>query len=296
MTSEDQAFAQRRVMVPLDGGEISVLRYGARGARPMLFAHANGFCASAYRQMFEALGDRFDIFGIDLRGYGATKLAIDPSRHQSMDIFAGDIRALVPALTSQFELSQKWIFAGHSLGGATVTLAAAGRNDVAALRLIEPAAMPQSWALAAQTPFWPMIAEKIPLVRAARGRRAVWPDRASVKTSYAKKPFFSNWAPGVLDDYLADGLRETGEGVVLSCAPAWEAATFAGHRHDFWGALKRAPGPVSVLAAEHPTTTVPVSSIRSFERRGARVIRSSGQTHLIPLENPGMAAEFLAGA
>ena len=283
-------------MIPLAGGEVSVLRYGASGARPMLFAHANGFCASAYRQMFEALGDRFDVFGVDLRGYGATKLPVDPGSHRSMDIFAEDVRALVPALTSQFEISQKWIFAGHSLGGATVTLAAVGRDDVAALRLIEPAAMPGSWALAARSPLWPMIAGKIPLVRAARGRRAVWPDRVSVKTSYAKKPFFSTWAPGALDDYLADGLREEGSGVVLACAPAWEAATFAGQAHDFWGALKRAPGPVTVLAANHPTTTVPVSSIRQLEKRGARVIRSSGPTHLIPLENPRMAAEFLAGA
>lgn len=283
-------------MVPVAGGEMAVLRFGAPGAPPMLFAHANGFCASTYRQMFEALGGRFDIFGVDLRGYGATSLPIDPCAHRGMDIFAGDVRDLIPALAARFDISHQWIFAGHSLGGAVMTLAAAGRSDVAALRLIEPAAMPGCWALAARTPFWPMIAEKIPLVRAARGRRAVWPDRASVKTSYATKPFFSTWAPGVLDDYLADGLRDAGESVALSCSPAWEAATFAGHRHDFWGALKRAPAPVSVLAASHPSSTVPPASIRRFEKRGIPVVLVSGQTHLIPLENPALAAEFLAGA
>ncbi len=296
MTSIKQAFAQRRVMIPVADGEMSVLRYGADGAQPMLFAHANGFCASAYRQMFEALGDQFDIFGVDLRGYGATRLPIRPDRHRGMETFTRDIRALIPALADRFSVSQKWILSGHSLGGATVTLAADGRDDIAELRLIEPVAMPERLAMLARTPLWGLIVGKMPLVRAARRRRGSWPDRATVRASYAKKPFFSTWAEGVLDDYLADGLRETTDGVALSCPPAWEAATFAGQAHDFWGALKRAPGPVTVLAANHPaTSTVPEASIRSLEKLGVRVIRISGLTHLIPLEDPKAAAEFLAG-
>lgn len=282
-------------MVAIAGGEMSVLRYGKTDAPPLLFAHANGFCASAYRQMFEALGARFDIFGVDLRGFGATKLPFDPDTHRGMGVFATDIGKLVPVLSARFEITQKWVFAGHSLGGATVTLAAAGRSDVAALRLIEPAAMPPIWSLLARTPLWPMIAERTPLVRAARGRRAAWPTRESVKSSYVKKQFFSTWAIGVLDDYLADGLRDDGDSVVLSCTPAWEAAAFAGHAHDFWAAVETAPAPVTVLAASHPTTTVPGPSIRGLEQRGVEVIGTSGNTHLIPFESPKMAAEFLAG-
>jgi len=283
-------------MIAIGDGEMSVLRYGAKDAPPLLFGHANGFCASAYRQMFEALGGRFDIFGVDLRGFGASRLPADPERHRSMNVFAEDIRALVPALAQRFGITRKWVLAGHSLGGATMMLAAAGRNDVAALRLIEPAAMPRSWTLLTKTPVWPMIARKMPLVRAARGRRASWPDRNSVLSSYAKKPFFSTFANGVLEDYLADGLREEANKVVLSCSPQWEAATFAGHAHDFWGAVAKSPAPVSALAASHPTTTVPPGSIRNLERRGARVVALEGVSHLIPFEKPALAAEFLAKA
>jgi len=73
--SLDRDFARRRIMVAIDDGEMSVLRYGEKDAPPLMFGHANGFCASAYRQMFEALGERFDIFGVDLRGFGATMIA-----------------------------------------------------------------------------------------------------------------------------------------------------------------------------------------------------------------------------
>lgn len=292
--SLDRDFAIRRIMIAIDDGEMSVLRFGEKDAPPLLFGHANGFCASAYRQMFEALGGRFDIFGVDLRGFGATMLPADPDRHRSMNVFAKDIRALVPALAKRFGTTQKWVLAGHSLGGVTMMLAAEGRDDVAALKLIEPAAMPRSWTLLTKTPIWPMIARKMPLVRAARGRRASWPDRDSVLLSYSKKPFFSTFANGALEDYLADGLRDEADKVVLSCSPQWEAATFAGHAHDFWGAAANAPAPVSVMAAVHPTTTVPPSSLRGLEKRGARVVAVNGVSHLIPFEKPALAAEFLA--
>ena len=295
MTAIVQELARRRVMVAIDGGEMSVLRYGESGAPPLLFAHANGFCASAYRQMFEALGASFDIFGVDLRGFGKTRLPIDPANHRGMEIFADDVSALLAALSKRFAITRKWTLAGHSLGGATAALAAAERSDVAALRLIEPAILPQSWMMLARTPLWRAIAGEMPLVKAARGRRAAWPDRESVKASYARKAFFSTFATGVLDDYLADGLRDSGDGVVLSCPPAWEAATFAGQAHDFWSAIKKAPGRVKVLAADHPTTTVPGPAIRSFEKSGIAVIRVSGMTHLIPFEKPQFAAGFLAG-
>lgn len=296
MVSLREELERRRFFIPVAEGEMSVLRFGAEGAPPLLFAHANGFCASAYRQMFEALGDRFDIFGVDLRGYGATKLPADPRFHRGMDIFAKDICDLMTALARRFSIARKWRLAGHSLGGATMALAAPGRDDVADLRLIEPVAMSRSLALLAHTPVWPIIANRMPLVRAARGRRATWPDRTTVKASYSRKGFFSTWADGVLDDYLADGLRDDESGVGLSCAPAWEAATFAGQAHDFWGAIKTTKVSITVLAANHPaTSTVPEASIRSLERRGVSVVRVTGLTHLIPQEDPVAAADFLAG-
>lgn len=283
-------------MVPIADGEISVLRFGAETAPPLLFAHANGFCASAYRQMFEALGDRFNIFGVDLRGFGRTTLPTDPDRHRSMDAFSADINLLVDALASNFSIRGRWIFAGHSLGGASATLAAVGRRDIAALRLIEPVATPRRLAMLARTPLWSIFVGETPLVRGARGRRAAWPDRASVRESYSKKPLFSTWADGVLDDYLDDGLRDEEGAVTLSCAPAWEAATFAGQAHDFWRAVDNAPAPLTVLAARHQSTTVPREAVRALGKRGVRVVTVEGRTHLFPFEDPSAAAEFLAGA
>ena len=282
-----------RQLVALSDGEIALRRFGRQGAPPFLFAHANGFCASAYRRVFEAMGDRYDIHAVDLRGHGRSRLPVDPANHSSMDVYGRDVAALLDVLNASSPARAPWTLAGHSLGAVAVTLAAAGRKDVAALRLIEPVAMPRWFSFAAKTPFWILFAQRLPLAKGARARRAHFPDRASVHRRYATKSLFAGWADGVLDDYLEDGLYETDGGVALSCAPAWEAATFSGHAQDFWGAVKSAPAPISVLVASHPSTTVRPFALKRLENAGAHVVRADGLTHLVPMENPALAAQFL---
>jgi len=293
MNSSAENSARERIFVQLPDGEIAIRRFGRRGAPRFLFAHANGFCASAYRQVFFAMGDHYDIYAVDLRGHGLTRLPADPQTHRSMAAYGDDIAHLLNALDEPDRGA--WTLAGHSLGAVSVTLASVGRRDVEALRLIEPVAMPRWYSFLARTPIWRFVAPNTPLVRGARGRRGHFADRAAVKARYASKSLFASWADGVLDDYLEDGLYETQGGVALSCAPAWEAATFAGQAQDFWGAVNKAPAPISVLAANHPSTTTRPFALRRLRKAGARVEVVDGLTHLAPFENPGLAARFLLG-
>ncbi|MCB2111930.1 MAG: alpha/beta hydrolase [Parvularculaceae bacterium] len=293
MNSSIDIDAPDRIFIALRDGEIAIRRYGRRGAPRFLFAHANGFCASAYRQVFAAMGDRFDIYAVDLRGHGRSRLPADPLTHRSMAAYGKDVAQLLDALGDDGEGA--WTLAGHSLGAVSVTLAAVGRGDVAALRLIEPVATPRWYSALARTPLWRFIAPNTPLVKGARGRRGHFADRAAVKARYSTKSLFAGWADGVLDDYLTDGLYETQGGVALSCAPAWEAATFAGQAQDIWSAVKKAPAPIRVLAVRHPTTTVRPFAIRRFRKSGARVEIAEGLTHLAPFENAALAARFLLG-
>lgn len=271
---------------------MAILRFGRGDAPPLLFAHANGFCASAYRQMLAAAGAAFDIYAVDLRGHGRTRLPTDVPNFTGLEVHGADLGALLNTLKAP----TRWTLSGHSLGAVAVTLAAKGRCDVAALRLIEPVALPRLWSAVARSPIGPSIMRRTPLAAGARARRGAFKDRDSVRSSYRGKALFSTWADGILDDYLDDGLKAAAGGVALSCAPAWEAANFAAQAHDFWGAVDQAPAPIAVLAADHPSTTTPAGSVRRFRRRGADVEIIAGCTHLVPFEQPLVAARFLKGA
>jgi hypothetical protein len=61
----------------------------------------------------------------------------------------------------------------------------------------------------------------------ARARRAVWPDRASVRARYSGRPPFDAVAPEALDAYLRWGFFDRADGQVeLACAPETEATIF----------------------------------------------------------------------
>ncbi len=288
MNAETAMPEARRFSLRLGDGEMTGWRWPNDGKRPLLFLHATGFCASAYAQMLSAAARDHDIFALDLRGHGRNSLPADPARLRSWAPFRDDVRAFL-----DLEKRDGWILAGHSLGAATALLAAEGRSDIAALRLIEPVAMPAWLSTFAKTPLWPLFATRMPLVRGARRRRSAWRNRDEVAASYGRKSLFRDWAPGVLADYLRDGLADQDGGVRLACAPEWEAATFAAQANDFWKAAANAPAPVRVFAAKEGASTAPAFARTRFRKLGAEVVVNEDAGHLAPMQNPRELADFL---
>ena len=270
-------------------GGLAGWRWPNRAKPPLLFLHATGFCASAYRQLLTPLQHSFDIYALDLRGHGRSSLDADAGALRSWRAYVDDISAFLDQ-----QQKDGWVLSGHSLGAATALIASVGRRDVSALKLIEPVAVPRWLSLLAKTPLWPPLAQRMRLVQLAARRRNGWPTREEVLASYARKPLFKAWAPGVLEDYLEDGLKEVEGALRLSCAPAWEAATFAAQGNDFWPAAKTAPAPVKIFAAGLETSTLSAAARRRFEQLGATLVVNRDLGHLAPMQNPAEMARFLA--
>lgn len=290
MPDDPDIASAERFRVDIAEGTLAGWRWPNAGKPPLLFCHATGFCASAYKQMLYALGAGFDVFALDMRGHGRTDLPADPESLRSWDVYARDIAAF---LDNQDR--NGWTLAGHSMGGAAVALASCGRSDISALRLVEPVAPPRLFALAARTLLWPLYARRMPMAARAARRRARWASHAEAAAGYERKALFRDWAPGVLADYLEDGLVDEAGGARLACAPLWEAATFAAQAHDLWDAVRRAPAPLSVLAAQGPSTTVWPPARARLRRAGAALTLLDGVGHLAPMQDPARCARFIAG-
>lgn len=283
-----------RFSTDLPDGPVTGWRWNNPEKPPLLFLHATGFCASAYRQMLECVATQFDIFALDLRGHGRNGLPANPESLRSWKPYVDDVGAFL-----DLHARSGWTLSGHSLGAATALMAAVGREDVSALRLIEPVAMPAWISRMAKTPAWPYFSRRMTLVKLASRRRDRWPDRERVHASYSRKALFQSWAPGALDDYLLDALSDgppdVDGSVSLACRPVWEAATFAAQGNDFWAAARSVTAPIELLAANHRSSTLPEFGRRRFRRLGAKVTVKAGVSHLAPMEKPAEMAAFLAG-
>ena len=285
----------RRLALPVynrwGAGEMSVLDFGPED-RPvdLVFVHANGFNAMTYRRLLAPLAGTLRIWAPDLRGHGRTQLPADPARRRGWADHRDDLIALLEALDGP-----PVVLAGHSMGGTSALLAAAERPDrVAGLVLLDPVIW-RRWAAAAfHLPLLDRMASRIPLVKSARRRRAVFDSREQAFAAYSGRGAFRGWPEAVLADYLADGLLETDQGFVLACPPEWEASNYAAQSHDPWRALRRLDRPVRILKAETGSTCAVREAPRGLPHVTVETV--AGGTHFFPMLQADAARDALFDA
>ena len=254
-------------------------------APDLLFLHATGLNALTYRTLLEPLGERYHVVAVDLRGHGRTTLPAPVLTYDSWVRHRSDVIELI---TKHFGAALT--LAGHSMGGTVSALVAGARTDlVRGVCLIEPVLFPPLLNAQFYIPGMPFVATMFsPLSRGARRRRAHFASKEEALTALKGRGFFKTWPDEMLEDYVDDGfVDDPNGGVKLACAPGYEARTFAAHRYDIWGALKRAPGPVVVLGAEHKSSMFPAARAQLEQiRPDIRMAVVEGSSHALPMEKP----------
>lgn len=240
----------RRLRVPLNdrGGDMAVLDFGDPN-RPvdLIFSHANGFNAATYRAVLAPLASSFRILAPDLRGHGRSTLPTVIQGRRDWHDHRDDLLALLDTFPGP-----PVVMAGHSMGGTASLLAAAARPArVSRLVLFDPVIWGGLTSVVFRSPGLRRFSDRIPLVRTALRRRAVFDSREQALEAYRGRGAFRGWSDIGLIDYLSDGLLERPEGgVVLACAPQWEASNYVSQGHDPWRAMRTYGGPVRILKAE----------------------------------------------
>ena len=127
-----------------------------------------------------------------------------------------------------------------------------------------------------------------------------WASPQEMFDRFQDRPPFATWDRAVLHDYCEYGLLPAGDGYVLACPPAIEAAIY-----------ENSPAPASDIYKEIDTIRIPVQVVRSVKPAGpadvmgksptAPELASSfaqgsdlpvgGYSHFIPMETPEMVVE-----
>ncbi|WP_395944316.1 alpha/beta fold hydrolase [Brevundimonas sp.] len=282
----------RRLSVPIHNrwgaGRMAVMDFGDP-KRPvdLIFSHANGFNAATYRSLLSPLSASLRIWAPDLRGHGGSDLPVFARPKTSWLDHRDDLLALIATIDGP-----PVVLAGHSMGGTASLLAAAERPDrVSSLVLFDPVIWKRSAVLAFNLPFAHRFMTAIPIAKATLRRRSLFESREQALAAYRGRGAFKGWPDMVLADYLSEGLAETPEGLTLTATPVWEAANYASQAHNPWRALRRYPGPVRILKAEHGALTSVPAAPRGLPNVTVEVV--SGGGHLFPMTHADVARDAL---
>jgi pimeloyl-ACP methyl ester carboxylesterase len=220
--------------------------YGPLERTPdIVFLHANGFNARAYRTILAPLADHLRILTPDQRGHGATALPTDRPRTSWLDL-KDDLLAFLEAMKLE-----RVVLAGHSMGGTASLLASAEAPDrVRALALLDPVILPP----AAERPAAAGgLATASPMVQGAIRRRREFPSKQAAVDAYRGRGAFRTWTEAMLADYVEAGFRERDDGLVeLTCSPEWEVSNYVNQQHDSWAAFEASRAPTWILRADGP--------------------------------------------
>jgi lipase len=266
----------------INGIEIALWEWP--GAEPAIFLHhATGFHARCWDQVIAHLPGRH-CYAIDARGHGHSSKPALPYRWRN---FGED----VAAIALQLGLSGA-IGAGHSMGGHSVTLAAALRpGTFSSLLLLDPVIRNKNDYVGPWTQ-----------AQFVAKRRNRWASPEEMYMRFEDRQPFDAWDRKVLRDYCEYGLLPDGDGFVLACPPEIEA-----------GIYENSPAPESNIYLEIATIQIPVKVVRAGKKLNPANFMGSSptaadlasnfahgtdlvaeQSHFIPMEAPELTARWIA--
>lgn len=250
--------------------------------RPLVLAHATGFCGAVWDPFVTELRDRYRIVTLDQRGHGDSD---KPLTAYAWADFVADLAGVVDAL------GLRDIFAvGHSKGGAAVAGVAADHpGRIARAVLLDPVLVPRR-AEGEGDPPSGLLAD------GARRRRMVWESRAQMLESFAARPPFDSWRRDFLEAYVRGGTRDLGDGrVELKCPGEIEARVYeGGARSASLDYLPRVEIPTLLVTGGRSATLPPDQA-----RRAAALLRAGRSEvlpdvgHFVPMEAPEAVLQLL---
>jgi lipase len=267
-----------------------------RGHRETIFlAHATGFHARCWDQVVQHLSEHH-VVAVDQRGHGRSDRVTAVCWQSFGRDLAGLLRAL--ALTDVTGV-------GHSMGGHAMTDAAAAEaHRFRRLVLIDPViAAPGDYAREGP---WSALPEGV--THPTAKRRNQWSSPEEMFERFKYRLPFSAWDPAVLRDYCVYGLlpNPVGEGFVLACPPATEAAIYMTSRDDpgIYERIRAVELPVLIVRAMEPPAARSWMDFRYsptwpglvHQFRRGREIYLPKETHFLPMEKPELVARLILDA
>lgn len=283
----------------LRDGELSALHF-CDTSKPveLVFLHANGFNAQAYRSVMEPLGVHAVVF--DMRGHGQSRGMPQPLGMKNWHIFRDDCVEFFDRYLPDLA-DGPVVLGGHSFGAVTGILSAPFLKDrIQGYVGFDPVSVPFLFRLTSNLPGGRAYMKKrVPIARNAGRRKSIFESPDAAFTRWQGRGAFRGMTDGVLKDYIEGGLIERADGLwELACDPKWEQTIFVSQWHNLFKAARSLPDNSTILYAggRPPVSTAGTRGAVKTAQPKINVQFDKALGHLFPFVETEFATESLRSA
>jgi pimeloyl-ACP methyl ester carboxylesterase len=248
------------------------------------FAHANGFPAASYQQLFAALPSDFEVWALSQFGHDA-RFPVNQNLANLVDELIDYLHKTV----------NRPVYAvGHSMGALVSYMAACEAPQLfKGVIMLDPpiASGLASWVfkLAKLTP---MIDKVSPAGKAAV-RCQSWPLDADLVTYFSAKGLFNDFNPACIADYVKAAITIKEGRQVLAFDAAVEAQIFRNVPDNIHQYYARMTVPSCLITADNSQVCIPAYLNHFVKNTQIEHLRVPMAGHMFPLERPVEVAKLI---
>ena len=245
------------------------------------FAHANGFPAGSYKQIFNALDADFDLFAL-------TKFAHTKQFPVNTNL-ANQVAELIDYL--QTHVTQPVYAVGHSMGAVISFMAACERPDLikGLIMLDPPIASGLSRIIFRLLKYTPLI-DKFSPAGKAKVRCQYWSKGTNLVEYFQAKGLFKDFLPACVADYVDAAIDDKEDGLHLNFDAQIEANIYRNVPHNLNKYYKGLQVPALLVTGGKSDVCVPAWLSTFIKKTKIEHLVIPYRGHMFPLEIPQQVA------
>jgi pimeloyl-ACP methyl ester carboxylesterase len=248
------------------------------------FAHANGFPAGSYKQIFNALESDFEC-------YALTKFAHTKQFPVNTNL-TNQVAELIDYL--QTHVAKPVYAVGHSMGAVISFMAACERPDLikGLIMLDPPIASGLSRIIFRLVKYSPFM-DKFSLASKAKVRCQYWPKGTNLVEYFQARGLFKDFLPACIEDYVTAVIDEKEDGLHLNFDAQIEANIYRNVPHNLNRYYKRLQVPALLVSGGKSDVCVPAFYSTFIKKTKIEHMVLPGRGHMFPLEIPEQVARLI---
>lgn len=248
------------------------------------FAHANGFPAGSYRQIFNQFPDDFEV-------YALTKFA-HSERFPVNANLGNQVTELIDYLTHK--VGEPVYLIGHSMGAVVSFMAACDRPDlVKGVIMLDPPIASGLARIAFRLLKYSPLIDKFSPAGKAKVRCQSWPLGTDLVAYFKARGLFKHFQLECIQDYVSAAIDEREGKLQLNFDAQIEASIYRNVPHNINQYYKRLSVPGLLVTGSHSDVCIP-SFLTNFIKKSniEHVIFQDGG-HMFPMEKPIQVAKMI---